>query len=168
MIDSGVFIRDLAEALEDRGVSYAIVGGVAVNLHGVPRMTYDIDLVVATDEDNLRRCREAMESLGLACRLPVRLEALAVEAIRREYEEERNLRAITFTDPSDPLREVDVIVAPSRDPDGVVERAETVWAGGFSVKVAGVEDIIAMKRLAGRAQDEADVEHLLRLRERNG
>jgi hypothetical protein len=32
-------------ALAGRGVQFALVGGVAVNLHGVPRMTYDADIV---------------------------------------------------------------------------------------------------------------------------
>lgn len=168
VIGSRVFIRDLARALDAASVQYAIVGGVAVNLHGVPRMTYDIDIAVSTDAANLRRCREALESLGLVCRLPVQLEALADQAIRREHEDERSLRALTFTDPSDPLREVDVIVAPSRDPDGVVSRAVVVSAGEFSVRVADVDDIITMKRLADRAQDRADIEHLLRLRKRDG
>jgi hypothetical protein len=163
-----MFIRDLAAALDSRGVRYAVVGGVAVNLRGIPRMTYDIDIVVATDEPNLRACREALSSLALACRLPLRLESLADPALRAEYENDRNLRAVTFTDPSDPLREVDVIVAPSRDPDGVTARATAIAAGGFEVCVASLDDLIAMKRLAGRRQDLADVEHLERIRSRGG
>lgn len=39
----GVFIRDLLRALAHARVPHYIVGGVAVNLHGVPRLTYDID-----------------------------------------------------------------------------------------------------------------------------
>jgi hypothetical protein len=163
-----MFIRDLVAALDGCGVRYAIVGGVAVNLHGIPRMTYDIDIVVPMDEATLRSCHQAMLSLGLACRLPLRLEALADPALREEYETDRNLRAVTFTDPNDPLREVDVIVAPSRDPDGVAARATVVSAGGFTVRVAGIDDLIAMKRLAGRKQDEADIEHLSRIRKEPG
>jgi len=41
-----IFLRDLLSALSDESVPHAVVGGVAVNLHGVPRMTYDVDLVV--------------------------------------------------------------------------------------------------------------------------
>lgn len=159
-----MFIRDLVAALDRHGVRYAVVGGVAVNLHGVPRMTYDIDIVVSTDATSLLGCEEAMRSLGLVCRLPLRLETLADLALRRQYEEDRNLRAVTFTDPSDPLREVDVIVAPSRDPDGVAARAISISAGDFAVRVATIDDLITLKRLAGRKQDDADVEHLLRLR----
>lgn len=162
-----MFIRDLVAALDGHGVRYAVVGGVAVNLHGIPRMTYDVDVVVATDETNLRACREALGSLALVCRLPLRLETLADPQLRAQYELERNLRAVTFTDPNEPLREVDVIVAPSRDPDGVTARASSVAAGGFEIRIASIDDLIAMKRLAGRKQDVADIEHLERLRSRD-
>lgn len=142
----GVFIRELFDALESRKVNYAVIGGVAVNLHGIPRMTYDVDIVVATDESSLRSCRETLEGLGLRCRLPVVLEELWPVQKRTELEETRNLRAITFTDPSNPLREVDVLVAPSRDSDGICARAVTVCSGAATVRVVAVGDLIAMKK----------------------
>jgi len=158
-----VFIRELFGALDRAGVDYAVVGGVAVNLHGVPRMTYDVDLMVATHEASLRDCRIALEQLGLRSRLPFVLETIADEATRVELERERNLVAVTFTDPVDPLREVDILVAPSLDPDGVVRRAIRRGTGASAVRVATVEDLIAMKRRAGRAQDLADIAHLEKL-----
>ena len=48
-----MFIRDVADALEERGVGYAVVGGGAVNLHGIPRTTYDLDIVVDRTEPQL-------------------------------------------------------------------------------------------------------------------
>jgi len=65
-----VFISELFAALESAGIEYAVVGGVAVNIHGIPRMTYDVDIVVATSEPSLRACREVLEGLGLRSRLP--------------------------------------------------------------------------------------------------
>ena len=159
-----MFFRELFAALEAAGVSYAVVGGVALNLHGVPRMTYDIDLVVATTAESLRTCRELLERLGLRCRLPLVLEDLATLERRRELEDERNLLAVTFTDPSNPLREVDVLVAPSLDPDGVCARAVTKRTESLVVRVAHIDDLLAMKRAAARPQDLADVAHLERLR----
>jgi hypothetical protein len=35
------------------GIDYLVVGGLAVNLHGVPRMTYDIDLMVLLESENI-------------------------------------------------------------------------------------------------------------------
>jgi len=158
-----VFIEELARAFDRRAVGYALVGGVAVNLHGVPRMTYDIDIVVRMDEATLRAAAEALAELGLRCRLPVALASLADVAERTRLETERNLFAVTFTDPSDPLREVDVLVAPSVDPDGVVERRIVRAAGSFDVAIASVDDLVRMKRAAGRPQDLADIAHLERI-----
>ncbi len=159
-----MFIEELVGAFERHGVGYALVGGVAVNLHGVPRMTYDIDVVVRTDEPSLRAAAKALGELGLRCRVPIALPSLASAAERARLEAEKNLVAVTFTDPVDPLREVDILIAPSIDPDGIVGRSVARSAGSFSVAVASVEDLLRMKRSAGRPQDLADVAHLERLR----
>ena len=144
---------------------YQVVGGVAVNLHGVPRMTYDVDVVVLTDAATLLACRLALAGLGLVCRLPLVLEALADASERARLEKERNLIAVTFTDPDNPLREVDVLVAPSVDPDGVVSRSLVRSAGAFDVRIASLADLLRMKRAAARPQDLADVAHLERILE---
>jgi hypothetical protein len=112
MVPWSVFIRDLLQALADAAVPYCVVGGVAVNLHGVPRMTYDVDLVVPTTYDALQRVDEVLVGLGLQCRLPIKLVDLADDALREQLREERNLIAVTYTDPRDPLREVDILVSP--------------------------------------------------------
>ncbi len=51
----------LFQALADEGVDYVLVGGVAVNLHGVVRATEDVDLFVRPDEANVARLRRALE-----------------------------------------------------------------------------------------------------------
>lgn len=158
-----MFIRDLVAALEHAGIRYCLVGGVAVNLHGIPRLTYDVDLVVAVDPDSLRGVREVLENLGLRCRLPIVLESLSSAEERARFRREKNLRAVTFTDPDHPLREVDILVDPPVDPAGLLERADVLDADGLPLSVASLEDLIAMKRDSDREQDLADVEHLERL-----
>ena len=126
-------------------------------------MTYDVDIVVATSEGSLRRCREVLEGLGLRSRLPFALETIAAVSTRTQMENERNLVAVTFTDPSNPLREVVVLVAPSLDPAGIAARAVRRSADALTVRVASLEDLIRMTRLSNRPQDVADVAHLERL-----
>jgi hypothetical protein len=46
-----MFYLDLFRKLEDVGVRYLVVGGIAVNLHGVNRLTHDVDLMLALDVD---------------------------------------------------------------------------------------------------------------------
>lgn len=65
-------------ALEESGVQYVLVGGVAAVLHGVPVNTFDVDVVHARDAENLRRLVIALRGLDACCRqhLPRRIEPL--------------------------------------------------------------------------------------------
>jgi hypothetical protein len=159
-----VFLRELAVALEARGVRYALVGGVAVNLHGIPRMTYDVDLMVDMTASNLDACERALRDVRLRPRLPIALATLVDAGERGRLERERNLVAVTFTDSNDPLREVDVLVAPSLEPERVVQRSIRCPLGEIELRLASLDDLIELKRRAGRAQDLADLVHLERRR----
>jgi hypothetical protein len=48
-------VLSVLRALEAAGVRYALVGGVAINFHGLPRATTDIDIFVSPDPDNISR-----------------------------------------------------------------------------------------------------------------
>lgn len=50
----------LFEALAEEGVDYVLIGGVAVNLHGIVRATEDVDLFLRPDPDNVARLRRAL------------------------------------------------------------------------------------------------------------
>ena len=50
-------------AFERESVRYKVIGGVAMNLVGLPRATQDLDIFVAADEDNIGRLRNALTSV---------------------------------------------------------------------------------------------------------
>jgi hypothetical protein len=54
---------DVVRAFEREGVEYVLVGGVAVNLHGLARMTEDIDFFVQPVAENIERLKRALRSL---------------------------------------------------------------------------------------------------------
>jgi hypothetical protein len=56
--------RRIIELLEQHGVEYIIVGGVAAVLQGAPVTTFDIDALVKVDPANVERLAKALESLG--------------------------------------------------------------------------------------------------------
>lgn len=56
-------VLSVLKALDQWRVRYAVVGGVAMNLHGLVRATADVDLVVSPDPDNVRRLRAALETV---------------------------------------------------------------------------------------------------------
>jgi len=54
-------LQELFAALADEGVEYVLVGGVAINLHGIARATEDADLFVRPDAENVARLRRALQ-----------------------------------------------------------------------------------------------------------
>ena len=50
-------------ALEEAQVDYVVIGGVAVNFHGIVRATEDLDVFVKPDADNVARLRAALHSV---------------------------------------------------------------------------------------------------------
>lgn len=65
-----MFFEEALVLLRDGGVRFIVVGGTAVILHGVPRTTADLDLVVDEEPANLRRFVSAMTRLGYQPQAP--------------------------------------------------------------------------------------------------
>jgi hypothetical protein len=160
-----LFFEDALVLLRDAGVHFVVVGGTAVILHGVPRTTADLDLVVDMDPANLRRLISVMNRLGYQPRAPVEAAGLCDPEQRRAWVEEKGMRAFTFHLPGHPLADVDVLIDSPLAYAELSRRAERVDAGGLLLRIASIEDLIQMKLVATRAQDLADVDALRRLLE---
>ncbi len=164
-VTGGLFYHDVLSALSAAGVPFVVVGGVAVNLQGVPRFTADVDVAVAIDGGVLAGAAEVLERLGLRCRLPVSLDDLSDAVKVRSWISERNLQAISFADPVQPLREVDLVISTPVPYEEIARTAERMSAGGVSFAVASIDVLIQMKSDTGRAQDASDVEALRKIQE---
>lgn len=144
--------------LEAKQVRYLVVGGVAVVLHGHPRFTADLDLVLLLDDANTRAALGALSGLGYRPRLPVRLEEFADPAARKRWSEEKNLVAFTLWSANFPATEVDLFVNDPFPFQEAFERASNlVLSGGVHVRVASIADLIELKRAAGRPKDLEDI-----------
>jgi len=160
-----LFYHDVLAAFQAAGVATVVVGGVALNLRGVQRSTSDLDLAISLDATSLPAAVRVVQGLGLRSRLPEPESRLSDPEVVRGWVEERNLVALKFTDPADPLREVDLLVAPPVPFEELRRGASLLEAGGVSFLVASVADLIRMKSVTGRAIDEDDVADLRRLEE---
>jgi predicted nucleotidyltransferase len=145
-------IEQVLEALERGGVRYLVVGGVAVVLHGHLRTTADLDLA----------------SLGFTPRAPVPAEQFADAAVRQGWIEEKGLTVFTLWSERQPGLEVDLFVSEPFDFEAAWSRRVTVQLDSTRATVAGLDDLLALKRSAGRPQDLADVAALELLRGAGG
>ncbi len=148
----------ICRVLDEAGVQYALVGGYAVALHGAPRGTFDIDIALRWEQENLTRAEAALIAAGLVSRIPVSAEDIF--RFREEYIENRNLVAWNFYNPQDSLEQVDIII--TYDLTG--KRTQSVELPTGSVRLLSIDDLIEMKRKSGRAQDLEDAAALEKLR----
>jgi len=151
--------------LERAGVRYLVVGGVAVVLHGYLRTTLDLDLVVQLEPDNLERALTVFEGLGFQPRVPVPLRSFADPQLRETWRREKNMTVFSLWHPDRPGFALDLFVQEPFDFDAVYRRALRVPLEEVQATVVSREDLVAMKRAAGRTRDIEDVEALLNLSE---
>ena len=150
----------LFEALNACDARYVVVGGFAVVLHGHTRLTLDVDLVVDLDPEPAREIVDALTELGFIPRAPVKARDFANAASRDAWVEEKGMQVFTMVDRANPRLVVDLFVRRPVDFEALWARAEAIALEGVPVRVAGIDDLIAMKRTAGRAQDLDDIRHL--------
>jgi hypothetical protein len=81
-----MFYVELFKQLDADHVRYMVVGGLAMNLLGVPRSTMDIDLVLALDDANLRQFLATAKCLSLRPVAPVPLEDFLSAEKRRQWQ----------------------------------------------------------------------------------
>lgn len=161
--------EEVCGALNHARVRYVVVGGVAVVLHGYPRLTADLDLVVDLAPEQAAAAIDALVDLGYRPRLPVDPTDFADPDARRAWVEERNLRVFSLHDPGDPVTDVDLF-AEHPIPFGELWADSVVLTvEGTDIRVASIDHLVRLKEEAGRPQDAMDIEALRRIRrERDG
>lgn len=147
-------------ALEADGIRYVVVGGVAVNLHGFLRLTGDLDLVIDLTPDEARRTMATLERIGLRPRIPVSLADFADPVKRKSWIDEKGMLVLNLWDPNEPLRTIDIFVSDPIAFDGLYDRSVLMQDGGFVARVASIDDLLTLKRMAGRPEDLRDIEAL--------
>lgn len=150
----------LFDALNRAGVRYVVVGGLATVLHGFARLTADVDLAVDLAPEEARRAIDVLTGLGLRPRAPVAALDFAERDIRASWIDDKGMRVFSLWDPANPMREVDLFVEHPIDFDGLWARSELIALATTQVRIAAIPDLVALKRLAGRPQDLADIEAL--------
>jgi hypothetical protein len=155
-----VFYLDLFSALHRHEVEYALIGGLAVALHGVERNTMDVDIALALSPGNVDRFLQAAQELNLTPVLPVPIATLRDTETLRDWRQRRHLQAFGLRAPGVAGVTLDVLLFPPIDPQTLHQRALLLDIAGVPVRVAAIDDLIVLKQHAGRPLDLDDVAHL--------
>jgi hypothetical protein len=148
---------ELLQSLADANVQYVLVGGLAVQLHGFMRATFDIDLVLAMNNANLERFIEVAQKFNLTPGIPVPLESLKNAAQIDQWHREKGMLAFSLREQKVAGSVVDVLVRPEITFERLTTNAVTGELFGRRVMIASIDDLLAMKRIANRPKDQLDI-----------
>lgn len=85
--------------LSEEKVKFAVVGGVAAVIHGVPRVTFDLNVVINFSKVNVRRFNKVLKEFNLTPMVPINPLELANPRKRTEWIKKKNAKVINFKDP---------------------------------------------------------------------
>ncbi|MFY9553368.1 MAG: nucleotidyl transferase AbiEii/AbiGii toxin family protein [Blastocatellia bacterium] len=148
MFDLYEEFKSIISALDEEKIDYALCGGLAMAVHGLPRATIDIDLLVLAER--LDEAKSVVRSLGYT------IEALPMSFSKGAIE----IRRLSKIDPTDgDLLMVDFLVVTPAIADAWNNRIR-VASKKSTVSVVSPEGLIALKSFRRSAQDIADIERL--------
>ena len=154
----------LLRALTEAEVDFVLVGGLAVQLHGFQRATFDIDLVLAMNDVNLSRFIEIARRHDLRPIIPVPIDALKDAAQVDRWHREKGMLAFSLREPRAAGCVVDVLVRPDVAWERLAGNAVLGSLFGRPVRIAAIDDLLAMKRVANRPKDQLDIEALEKIK----
>lgn len=130
--------------LERRGIRYMVIGGIAAARWGLPRATFDIDVTLLADDDQVIQAAEALGS-------PIVDDPTA-------FLERARMIPVSLADGT----MLDLMAATIPYELAAVERARDVDIAGRAVKFVTPEDLIIHKVISERPHDYQDVEGVMR------
>ncbi len=152
--------KTIFKELNDLGIDYLVVGGLAVNLFGVPRLTYDIDLMILLERDNIKKLVAKLAEWSYKPKIPGDPMDFADDSKRNSWIYEKGMKAFNFFSENLPVGEIDIVIDSPIPYKVLKERAVSIQLQEVNVPVVSIRDLIELKLHAGRKQDLSDVEYL--------
>jgi hypothetical protein len=135
-------LKGVFESFQRHEVRYVVIGGIAAVLYGVPRATFNLDILIESSPENARRLLDALLDAGMDTASLTNADDILANQI---------------TIFKDRVR-IDVqISTPGLDFQDAWKRRKTMEYQGQTFYVVSREDLISSKRAAGRDVDLEDV-----------
>jgi acetolactate synthase regulatory subunit len=140
-------LLDITSDLERNGIDHAVCGGLALTIHGFPRATFDIDVLIRPE--SLEQTYEVAAKKGFDIKgLDMSFKERAVE-----------IRRVSKIDEDGEVLSLDLLLVTPQVED-VWESREKIDLQNRELSIVSKDGLIKMKELAGRAKDLIDIERL--------
>ena len=158
-----IFYEEILLEFQKQKVKYIIVGGIAINLHGFLRSTADMDILVEMTDENLKKIVGILKKKGYCVKQPVDPMGIANEETRHDWIRNKNMKAFNFYKENE-YKEVDIIIESPVSYQDAKKNALQLKIGSMKIPVISIDDLIKMKRHAGRDVDQKDIEQLKKIK----
>ncbi|OQY33901.1 MAG: hypothetical protein B6I38_03035 [Anaerolineaceae bacterium 4572_5.1] len=138
-------LLDVFSSFQKHQVKYLVIGGIASVLYGVPRATFDLDILIEATPENAKRLLNALEDAHLGTAALTTAEELLAHEITI-FKDHVRIDVQTLT--------------PGIEFENAWENRNTVEYQGRNFQVVSKEDLLASKRASGREKDLEDVQLL--------
>lgn len=143
----------LIKELKGAGINFIVCGGIACILHGVERTTYDIDISVDLEVDNLKKIIEVCKRFNLIPRIPEPVENLLIPEIREKWVEEKGALVFTFVSKNNPLQ-LDIFLKYPKSYKELLANSEVIILDNFKILVSSISDLIYAKESINEPRDK--------------
>ncbi|MFW6158507.1 MAG: DUF6036 family nucleotidyltransferase [Planctomycetota bacterium] len=138
-------LKGVFASFDSHDVKYVVMGGIAAVLHGVPRATFDLDILIEATPENAQRLLDALADAGLGTAALTSADEVLANEIT-VFQDKVRIDVQTST--------------PGLLFESAWEHRESMEYEGQTFYVASKDDLIAAKRAVGRDVDLEDAEQL--------
>ncbi len=135
-------LKAVFESFQQYKVKYVVIGGIAAVLHGIPRATFDLDILIEATQENVQHLLQALLDAGLGTASLTSVDEILSNEIT-VFKDRVRIDVQTST--------------PGLSFEDAWERRQTMAYQGQSFFVVSSDDLISSKRAAGREVDLEDV-----------
>lgn len=140
-------LEQIISDLEVNGIKHAVCGGLALTIHGFPRATFDIDILI--QPESLEAAYKIVAEKGYDIRgLDMSFKERAVE-----------IRRVSKIDDDGEVLSLDLLLVTPQVRDVWETKEKLIWQNKI-LWIVSREGLIKMKTLAGRAKDLIDIGRL--------
>jgi hypothetical protein len=158
-------LKDILTLMAKAEIKFIVCGGVALVLHGVERMTLDLDVSVDLEKNNLQKMLDLFTSTKLQPRAPVSSDILLEPAQRSMLVEQKHALVFSFIDIDSPYRQVDIFLTDELSYDNLIDYSEIIQIDEAKINVLTTDKLLELKSNINppRDKDSWDIKELLKL-----
>lgn len=144
-------------------IEYLLAGGLAMNLYGLPRMTYDVDILVNLTESNLVKLNNTLKKLHYKPIIPEPIFKVLDPKIKEDWIKNKNMSAFSYFNKDNKFSTVDVVINHNLDFNQAFQNKTVFDSPDYKIYLINIKDLLKIKEFSNRAKDQEDVGRIQRL-----